>query len=178
MKKRAKSAEKNTSTLTMSNVYKNYSIEDFDKFDCLKLSKWFYVVLLFVLRGYIVWIISVTNMRDRVGLMQWIYPQTDLFLLSLISGTLGLLVLLTISLRRPDAHHWAQRAWPYCRLLLITALIFDFFVNVLAVVYWQLFPLSWLVWQAIVVTMLIMLCFRSERMNINLIEFPQTLPEK
>lgn len=72
----------------MSHLYRRYSVEDFDKFDCLKLSKLFYLVLLFVLRGYLVWLMSVTNMRDRVGLMQWLYPEMNLFLLSLFSGAI------------------------------------------------------------------------------------------
>ena len=63
----------------LSKLYQTYSIEDFDKFDCVKLSKVFYLVLLFVLRGYLVWLISVTNMKDRVVTMQWIYPETRLF---------------------------------------------------------------------------------------------------
>ncbi len=162
----------------MTNAYQNYSIGDFDSFDCLKLSKAFYLVLLFVLRGYLVWLISVTNMRDRVGLMQWIYPQTDLFILSLVSGTLGLLVLLVISLRRPEAPMWVQRIWPHSRWLLITALLFDLVVNAIAILYWQLLPLSWLAWQAMAITLLIIMCFKSDRMNINLTEFPQKLPEK
>jgi hypothetical protein len=56
--------------------YKKYTVEYFDSYDCLKLSKPFYLVLLFVLRGYIVWLMSVTNMRDKVGIIQWIYPDT------------------------------------------------------------------------------------------------------
>ncbi|MBU2893860.1 DUF2919 domain-containing protein [Colwellia sp. D2M02] len=162
----------------MTNAYKHYSIEDFDHFDCLKLSKLFYLVLLFVLRGYIIWLISVTNMRDRVGLMEWIYPQTDLFILSLVSGALGLFVVLIISLRRPDAAPWVQKCWPYCRAFLLIALLFDLFVNVAAVLYLQLLPIAWLIGQAIIVIALIALCFASERMKINLVEFPQKLPEK
>jgi len=160
------------------NTYQNYSIEDFDKFDCLKLSKRFYLVLLFVLRGYIVWLMSVTNMKDRVATMQWIYPETNLFFLSLISGVIGLLVVLIISLRRPEAPRWVKQLWPYCRTLLVMALIFDFSINLIGFFYWQLTSVSWLICQGLVVFVLIYLCFSSKRLQINLIEFPQTLPEK
>ena len=162
----------------MTNPYKHYSIEDFDSFDCLKLSKRFYLILLFVLRGYIIWLISVTNMRDRVGLMEWVYPEIDLFFLSLFSGTLGLFVVLVISLRRPDAPSWIQKSWRHCRKFLVTALLFDLFINTAAVLYWQLLPLSWLVGQSLIVLALIGLCFTSERLTINLTEFPHKLPEK
>lgn len=161
----------------MGHKYSQYSVEDFDKFDCLKLSKSIYLVLLFVLRGYLVWLMSVTNMQDRVGIIQWLYPQTALFYLSLISGTVGLFVVLVISLRRPDAKRWVRVSWSYCRALLIFALAFDFIVSLLGFFYWQLLSVSWLVMQGSVIAVLICFCFRSERMAINLQEFPEKLPE-
>jgi hypothetical protein len=162
----------------MTKKYQEYSIEDFDKFDCLKLSKRFYFVLLFVLRGYIVWLMSVTNMKDRVATMQWIYPETNIFFLSLVSGLFGLFVVVLITLRRPDAANWIQKLWPYSRMLLIVALTFDFIINVLGFLYWQLTSVSWLIYQGLIVFALITLCFTSKRMQINLTEFPQALPEK
>lgn len=161
----------------MDNRYQEYSINDFDKFDCLKLSKRFYLVLLFVLRGYLVWLISVTNMKDRVATMQWIYPETSLFFLSLISGGIGLFVVLIISLRRPDAPLWVIKVWPYCRTLMVVALLFDLIINSLGFFYWQLTSITWLIGQAIIVVALIAYCYSSKRMHINLIEFPQNLPE-
>lgn len=162
----------------MSKAYQKYSIEDFDKFDCLKLSKRFYLVLFFVLRGYLVWLMSVTNMQDRIATMQWIYPETSLFFLSLISGVIGLFVVLMIAIRRPNAPNWVKTLWPYCRTLLVIALIFDLTINLMGYVYWQLSSISWLVCQVVIVFALITLCFTSKRMQINLAEFPETLPEK
>ncbi len=161
----------------MSTQYKKYTVEDFDNYDCLKLSKRFYIVLLYVLRGYIVWLMSVTNMRDRIGIIQWIYPETSLFILSLVSGALGLFVVLIISLRRPDAHVWEKWAWKNCRMFLLAALLFDVIANTVGYFYWHLFSTSWLIAHIIVVFSLIRLCFTSVRMNINLSEFPEKLPE-
>lgn len=158
--------------------YQEYSIEDFDKFDCLKLSKRFYLVLLFVLRGYLVWLMSVTNMQDRVATMQWIYPETNLFFLSLISGVIGIFVVVIISLRRPNSANWVKVIWPYTRAMLVVALMFDFCINLIGFFYWQLTSSSWLVCQGLIVFALIALCFTSKRMQINLIEFPEALPEK
>ncbi|WP_083926974.1 DUF2919 family protein [Colwellia piezophila] len=167
----------------MSNVlvpktYQEYSIEDFDKYDCLKLSKRFYLVLLFILRGYLVWLMSVTNMKDRVATMEWIYPETSLFFLSLISGALGLLVVVMISFRRPKASNWVKIIWPYSRMFLVVALIFDLSINLVGFFYWQLASIPWLICQGGIVFALIIMCFTSKRMQINLSEFPQTLPEK
>lgn len=89
-----------------------------------------------------------------------------------------LFVLLVISLRRPNAYLWVERVWPYSRYLLVIALSFDFAVTLVGFFYWQLLSLPWVIGQGIVVLVLIKLCFTSERMKINLAEFPQVLPEK
>lgn len=160
-----------------SSDYKNYSVQDFDKYNCLKVSLSIYLVLLFVLRGYIVWIMSVTNMRDRVAIIQFIYPDTSLFLLSLLSGALGLIVVVLLSFRRPNAASWVQKSWPYCRLIMVTALVFDLAVNIIAYSYWQLLSINWLLIQTSIVTSLIVLCFKSQSLAINLREFPVLLVE-
>ena len=158
--------------------YQHYSVEDFDSYDCLKLSKRFYLVLIFILRGYIVWLMSVTNMRDRVGIISWIYPETSLFYLSLFSGAVGLFVVLIISLRRPEAAKWIQVSWQHCRKILITALIFDLLTHAVGYFYLQLLSLEWLIMQVVLSTGLVLLCYNSERFRINLDEFPQKLPEE
>ena len=117
-------------------------------------------------------------MKDRVATMEWIYPETNLFFLSLISGVIGLFVLMIISLRRPDAAKWITRIWPYCRTLLIAALLFDLMINLVGYFYWQLTSITWLISQGVIVFALISLCFTDKRMQINLDEFPQKLPEK
>ncbi len=159
-------------------LYSHYSIEDFDKFDCLKLSKGIYLMVLFSLRGYLVWLMSVTNMKDRIGIMQWIYPQTNLFYLSLFSGLLGLFVVVIISLRRPKAASWVKSSWQNLRLFLVSALLFDLTISLVAHYFWQMLSVSWLVSQVLIVTALIWYCFSSPRIRININEFPEELPEK
>lgn len=168
---------RNKSHQETGNDYKNYSVKDFDKHNCLKISMSIYLVLLFVLRGYIVWIMSVTNMRDRVAIIQFIYPDTSLFLLSLFSGALGLIVVALLSLRRPDAVSWVKTLWPYCRAIMVTALVFDLIVSIIAFSYWQLLSINWLLIQASIVIALIVLCFKSRSLAINLREFPVFLVE-
>lgn len=158
--------------------YQQYSVEDFDNYDCLKLSKRFYLVLLFVLRGYIVWLMSVTNMRDRISIISWIYPETSLFYLSLLSGMVGLFVVLIISLRRPEASNWIQISWLHSRKLLIAALLFDLLTHCISFLYWELISIEWIIMQVIITMTLIFLCYNSDRFAINLTEFPQKIPEK
>ena len=107
-----------------ANNYAKFSPKHFDSFDCLTLAPGIYFILLFVLRAYIIWIMSVTNMRDNVGFIQWVYPQTALFYLNLASGVIGLFVVLILSLRRPKAPTWVRTCWQKCKTLLISAITY------------------------------------------------------
>ncbi|MGJ8693098.1 MAG: DUF2919 family protein [Thalassotalea sp.] len=157
------------------NRYKNYTINDFDSFDCLKLSKGLYLSLFFVLRGYVVWLVSVANMKDHTSFIALVFPDTTLFYLSLLSGAVGLIVLLLISLRKPSAPAWVQSWWPKTRVLLVAALLFDLTVSFIA--YYQniIWSPVWLFSQIVIVMILVLTCFRNQRLEINLSEFPAPL---
>jgi len=158
--------------------YANLLPKHFDNFDCLKLAPGIYLILLFVLRAYIVWIMSVTNMRDHVGIIQWIFPQTSLFYLNLASGALGLFIVLVLSLRRPNAASWVRSSWKKCDVLLIIALIFDLLITLLGYFVWHLQSISWLLVHGTLVVGAITYILLSKRFAINLAEFPEELPEK
>ncbi|MGB2740990.1 MAG: DUF2919 family protein [Cognaticolwellia sp.] len=158
--------------------YANYLPKDFDNFDCLKLAPGIYLILLFVLRAYIIWILSVTNMRDHIGTIQWVYPQKALFYLNLVSGVIGLFIVLILSLRRPNAADWVRNCWQKCKVLLMVALTFDLFIGVLGYFIWQLQSISWLVVHCSLVISAIIYILRSKRFTINLAEFPEALPDK
>lgn len=158
--------------------YANFLPKHFDNFDCLKLAPGIYLILLFVLRAYIVWVMSVTNMRDHVGIIQWIFPQTSLFYLNLASGALGLFIVLVLSLRRPNAASWVRSSWNKCDVLLIIALIFDLLITLLGYFVWQLQSISWLLVHGTLVVGAITYILLSKRFAINLAEFPEELPEK
>lgn len=152
--------------------YINYTINDFDNFDCLKLSKGIYFLLIFVLRGYVVWLVSVANMKDHTSFIQWVFPDTKIFYLSLFSGCIGLFVLLIMSLRRPTAPLWVKQLWPKSRILLIIALLFDLLVHFIAFMQGTMLSIMWLLTHGVVVSSFIIYCFSSKRLKINLAEFP------
>jgi hypothetical protein len=158
--------------------YASYSVQDFDKFDCLKISKWVYLALIFILRGYVIWLMSVTNLKDRVGIIQWVYPETSLFYLSLGSGILGIFIVVILSLRRPNANTWVKKCWQQGKVIITIALLFDLAICVIGFCYWHLLSLTWLITQATIVTGLIIILNISKKIAINIAEFPEELPEK
>ena len=158
------------------NKYSQYTTTDFDKFDCLKLSKGIWLLILFVLRGYLIWLLSVTNMNDRIGVIQWIYPDPSFFYLSLFSGIFALWALILISLRRPNAKQWVRHQWKNMRVILLISLVFDFSINLLGYFYWQFYTPLWFILNAVIIALMTWHLFNSARVQINIDEFPEVLP--
>ncbi|SEL03493.1 Protein of unknown function [Colwellia chukchiensis] len=164
--------------MTDSRYYAQLSPKDFDSFDCVKLAPGIYLILLFVLRAYIIWLLSVTNMRDHVATIQWLYPERALFYLNLVSGAIALFIVLVLSLRRPDAKPWVRNCWQQCKILLIVALAFDLLVATLGYFIWHLQSITWLFGHGVIVLLAVSYILRSKRFTINIAEFPATIPEK
>lgn len=162
----------------MSKQYANFGPTDFDKFDCVKIAFGIYLILIFVLRGYIIWLMSVTNMQDRVSIIQWVYPEPKLFYLSLLSGLGGVLTVFLLSLRRPGANKVIKILCAQLRNILLIALFFDFIINIVAYYFWQMQSQQWLIINSVIIFMAGIYLYTSNKVSINVQEFPDKLPEK
>ena len=163
--------------MTSVNKYAQFTTTDFDNFDCLKLSKGIWLLILFVLRAYLIWLLSVTNMNDRISVIQWIYPNPSFFYLSLFSGIFAFWAVILICLRRPNAGHWVRSQWKRIRLILLFSLIFDFSINFFSYFYWHFHTPIWLIANGAIIILFTWYLFTSNRVKINRDEFPESLPE-
>ncbi|MDO6428292.1 DUF2919 family protein [Thalassotalea sp. 1_MG-2023] len=162
----------------MSKQYANFGPTDFDKFDCVKIAFGVYLILLFILRGYLIWLMSVTNMQDRVSIIAWVYPEPKLFYLSLLSGLGGILTVFLLSLRRPGANSFIKKMCHQLKNILFIALFFDWLINLLAYYFWQMQSKEWLLINSTIIIIAVIYLYSSKRVNINVQEFPEKLPEK
>jgi len=83
------------------------------------------LVLLFLLRGYAAWIVSLTFSDDRSKLLGFFYTTAEQFGLALIVGLPALLVLLLSVMMRPNCADWLLRCWQRVQLLLVSAWVLD-----------------------------------------------------
>lgn len=162
----------------MAEQFKHYSVNDFDRYDCVKISKTLYFALVYLLRGYLVWLMTVTNFNDRTGVIKWIYPEPNLFYLNLASGCVGLFLVYLISARKPEAANWVKKSWPNTLKLILLALVVDSAIIISGYMFWQLTELSALIIQLAIAAIAAVMCMLSKRLAINLQEFPEPLPEK
>lgn len=156
-------------------LYANYSLKDFNKFDCLKLSFGIYVILAFVTRGYLVWIMSISNMKNQTDTIKMVFPDPKLFYLSLVSGVVGLFVILIISLRRPNAPQWIRFSWQYIRVFLSVSLLVDLIVSVVGCVYLSLISSQWLLIQLSITLFFIVYLYTNKKVKLNIQEFPEDI---
>lgn len=159
------------------NQYAQYALKDFTRFDCLKLSVGIHAILLFVLRGYIIWIMSISNMKNQTATIQMVFPDPKLFYLSLVSGAVGVFIVLIITLRRPGAAHWIKYCWQHIRGLLLLALTVDVIVSLVGCFYLSVLPFSWLLVQLTLSALFIMMLFCSKKIKLNSLEFPEQLTD-
>lgn len=90
----------------------------------LKSPSLLFYIQLFLARTWIILVISVVSRESGSQLLALFYPDKLHFYLGLIIGAIPLLIFF-ISGRRFKQKQWAIRCWPYCFVLLLSALIAD-----------------------------------------------------
>lgn len=159
-------------------LYKNVSINDFNKYNCIKLSWWFYLSTAYLLKAYFVWIMSITNKNDSISFISTIYPEPKLFYVNLFSGLTGVFLFVFISLRRPNASKWIKSLWPKTKIIIISMLLLDFIITFSGFFIWQLLDLQGILFHAGIVVTLLVNAFNNERITLNLLEFPEEIEKE
>jgi len=103
---------------------KNYSLSSYDKYLSLKVNGTMWLIILFLLRPFIVTLISVTNRTDKMMLINMIYPDRVALSLGAFAGVPVALLVYAWSKRVPDAPSFVRRVWIRGReLIAITTIL-------------------------------------------------------
>lgn len=163
--------------LINKDLMSRYSFKDFDKYNCLTLSFSYYAILLFLLKGYAIGIVSLSNFKDKLTVIQWFYPESELFYLSLLTGVPGLFLMYIIFQRKPGASQFIKSIWNHIGYVCTALVLIDFMI------YWSLFyfkqigQFNWLLGQTCFGILATVYCLKSVRAMINRHEFPEAIPE-
>lgn len=88
-------------------------------------SPWFLLYIqLFLARTWIILVFSVISRENGTQLLNLFYPDKMHFYLGLVIGAIPLIIFF-IAGRRFKQKNWAVKCWPYCFILLLTALCAD-----------------------------------------------------
>lgn len=162
----------------MHHPFAKYSIKDFDKYNCLKLSFSFYFILLYLLKGYAIGMVSLSNFKDKLSVIQWFFPDSNLFYLSLLFGVPGLFLMYVIFQRKPDTATWVKRLWRRIYWLALALIIIDSLIYWGLYLLWHLGEFTFLVSQSILALLVTTYFSKSHRAKINRQEFPEPIPDE
>lgn len=82
-------------------------------------------ILLFFMRGYVAWVISLTFVEDRTRLLKFFYTNTEQFGLALMVGAPALLILVLLTQVKVDTAPWVSSSFRAMPLLLWCSWIID-----------------------------------------------------
>ncbi|WP_394174616.1 DUF2919 family protein [Thalassotalea litorea] len=158
--------------------YAKYSLKDFDRHQCLKLSWWFYLVMIYLNRAYLVGLLSLVNMRDKLQLIQLAYPVPQTFYVALAVSVPSLLFAYVVFFRKPDASPlvrflWPRMIWVALAILIIEAVLFSIYSII-----WQGKIGTQVYVQWILAMIVIASGILLPRVRLNLAEFPELVKDE
>jgi len=110
---------------------KKYPFSAYDKYLNLRISPLMWMAILFLARPFVILIISITNRRDRMGILQMFNGDPALSFLGALAAIPVMLVVVAWIRRKPDASPLVRRIWTNGRSLLILASILNIAIMIL-----------------------------------------------
>lgn len=118
-----------------SHMSKYHAISRYDKNLCLKPDATIWLIFLFLLRAYVVLILSVVNMSDRMGLINLVYPDRLTMSLGALAGIPAALLAYAWINRRPSAPQYVRNIWGNGRAFLVVSALLN--AGVIFVPFWM-----------------------------------------
>ena len=103
---------------------------DFDLEGRVKVPLGYYLVTLYLMRGYFIWLMSLTHRKDPSLILSLIYPDSRTFISALFIGVSGLLVYVLFLSKARIWDRTERMLWKASFLLLLTGLLADLTVQV------------------------------------------------
>lgn len=100
-----------------------YSLTSYDENLCLKLNENLWFILLFLLRPYLVTVISLVNRTDRTGIINMVYSDKMALWWGLLAGVPAALVIYAWIKKKPAATPLTRTLWHRGRELLVVSAI-------------------------------------------------------
>lgn len=92
---------------------------DYDKHGCLKLPLLMYLALAYLLKGYVIWIVSLSYRQEPAALLNVFYPSRSDFYGALFVGVPALVCAVLFSLRRVNMPKVVEQGWLNIRALMV-----------------------------------------------------------
>ena len=99
---------------------------------CLSLGTVAWVVILFLMRPYVVLLVSVTNRSNRMEFIELVYPDRLWLAIDTVAALPAVILVAVTFLRRPNAASWVKAVWKKGRHLLLASAVLNAIVAMAA----------------------------------------------
>ena len=94
----------------------------------IKPPSYLYLVLAFLAKAWVVWVMSLTQHSDRAALVRTLYPMQADFIQALIVGAGAVFIFLLVLAERRRKPEWLRPVFKQGRLILMAVLAAEMFV--------------------------------------------------
>ncbi|GAB2995544.1 DUF2919 family protein [Psychrosphaera aestuarii] len=98
---------------------------DFDLDGRVKVPVGFYLVLLYLLRGYFIWLMSLTHRQDPTLILSLVYNDSRTFLSALVMGITALIVYALFLSKGRIINRLELILWRYANIAILLTLLVD-----------------------------------------------------
>lgn len=99
----------------------SYGLNDFDKYMCLSVGRWTWYVVAFLMRPYLVLVLSFSDRSNRMGLVDLIYPDRLWLAIDTLAALPAVLIVVAYMNRKPGAKEWVSKIWRTGRTWLLAS---------------------------------------------------------
>jgi len=136
---------------------KYHSISHYDKNLCLKPDVSMWLISIYLLRAYIILILSIVNMRDRTGLIDLFYSDRLAMSMGALAGIPAALLVYAWINRKPDAPQYVRNIWRKGRAFLAVSALLNAGVVIVPFLMGVVFAISPGDWTQFAIALLIMI---------------------
>jgi len=153
---------------------KKYPFSAYDKYLCLRMSPLMWLTMLFLARPYVIFIISVANRRDRMGILELFHGEPSMGLLGAVAGIPAAILALAWTRRQPDAPAIVQRTCHAGKHLLVLSSLLNIAVILLPYLTGNAARITAVGWSELAVCLLIIAYLaKSQRVKDTFADFPK-----
>ena len=151
-----------------------YPFSAYDKYLCLKPDVNIWLVLAFLLRPYVVVLLSIANRKDATGLINLVYSDRIAMILAAIAAIPAIFVVYAFIKRVPDAPDKVRRIWQHGRKLLLVSSFLNILVVFLPLLTGLAREISTVGWAQFGISVyIIYYIFTEQRVRDTFADFPQ-----
>ena len=151
-----------------------YPLSAYDKYICLDVSVGLWLVIAFLMRPYVIVVMSVANRRDPMGLIDVFYADRSHLALGALAAIPAVLLFIAWNKRKPGASASVRALWHRGRALLTASAVLNAVIAVLPLVHGRAGGIDYLgVVQLALCGWILVYLYDSERVRDTFADFPE-----